>query len=577
MGSVSLRGSACLFVLMFLGMAASFATAVGLTYSQWVLFGVAIPVSIVNLGMTCRLAGIEFGAPALAVEQHTAEIIKAAPSLILEGVADFLWVQVEPALEFPVFIAQFVCHCVIGWNVRGAGLVVLALSHVLRASLTFGGLLPFDVRAVPHLAFTCAFCAFMCLWTKYLHDQRLFFLIGHLQIPAGVLLDWFIEWEEIGWKVGGPGMTLLFCYLVLLCQRRLRSLPPGLDAVKFIRLGYIRGDARCSGLLLRCQDMPAGAFGDVAKVMDLIPVTHRWLDRHTCDVQTPDFPMGLRLAAMRRALNTHFSLTRAEEPSLARRLRHALCRRAVGGWDAVVFFDFAGIPQVPRSEAEDNVFRRCLPHLGMLYSMFPTLILHEVIPGAHAYLESGWCFCEFQTAKLGRQLQKYSLEALRELGFASEAGSDRCDKWHADEVISTMEAELERKRFYYPSDADAVRSIIKTFALKRMLLEAIEGRDMETLRSVVARLHEDELAQSTLDQPVNAALETPLHVAVRMANALAAKVLLDNGANPSLRNLRGDTPGQCFMLRRWSRAARLMRATASPVKEVDETVQSVAI
>jgi len=133
--------------------------------------------------------------------------------------------------------------------------------------------------------------------------------------------------------------------------------------------------------------------------------------------------------------------------------------------------------------------------------------------------------------------------------------------------MATLNSEVRQKRFFFPADAEAVQRIISTHALKRMLMNAIEFGDIQRVRSVVARLQESELAQWALDQPVNAALETPLHVAVRKANFMVAKVLLDSGASPLRRNLRGDTPSQCFMLPRWSRASQLSRSTATQAGE----------
>jgi len=79
------------------------------------------------------------------------------------------------------------------------------------------------------------------------------------------------------------------------------------------------------------------------------------------------------------------------------------------------------------------------------------------------------------------------------------------------------------------------------------------------VHSIVARLQTDDLVHMALDQPVNEALETPLHVAARKGNASAAKALLAKGADPARRNLRGDTPAQLFMVPRCNGAARLSR------------------
>jgi len=558
---------------MLVGMAASFATHVGLLESRWVLFGASAPLSVIVLDVSLRAAGIEFGSPELSCEQHVGEMVKALPALALVGFTPPLQVAF-PAMDFPVLLLQAAFHLVTGLNVRGAGLVVLFLARPVNAAWVLTDISPSEERGALHIHVSLGLSVALGIWTKYFHDQRLAFCIGHMQLVAGTFFyRYFVTYPSVLYQISLPFILALMCFLTLLFQRRLRNLPPVLDAIKFTRLGFIRGSARCSGPILRCQSMPACAFGDVRKARTLIAVSHRWLDRDTCDVQTPAFPMGLHLGTMRRILNTHFGPTRAEQPSFARRLRHVLGRRAMGGWDLVVFFDFTGLPQEPRSEEEERAFRQCLPHMGMLYSMFPTMVLHEVTLGTHGFLESGWCFCEFQTAKLGKQLSTYSRDAIDALSQESDvwscstllarysSGGDDCTE---EDFISQVQAELEQKHFLNPTDTEEVRRIISAFALKRVMLDAIEGGSMEQLRSAVSRLRGQQLAQSTLDQPVNKALETLLHVAVRKGNAAATKFLLDSGASPARRNLRGDVPAQCFMLPRCGEVASLCR-TVSPL------------
>merc|ERR1712183_985631 len=74
---------------------------------------------------------------------------------------------------------------------------------------------------------------------------------------------------------------------------------------------------------------------------------------------------------------------------------------------------------------------------------------------------------------------------------------------------------------------------------------------------------------STLDDPVDEYLNTPLHVAVTVRCASIVHELICYGAKPYLHNLRGDTPSQWWVLPRFSSAAAVCRnrrkLIASPV------------
>ena len=66
---------------------------------------------------------------------------------------------------------------------------------------------------------------------------------------------------------------------------------------------------------------------------------------------------------------------------------------------------------------------------------------------------------------------------------------------------------------------------------------------------------------SMLDEPVDDKLNTLLHLAVRVRSTSAVQELLHHGAKAGLRNLRGDTPTQWFLLPRCSKAAALCRSS----------------
>mmetsp|Transcript_128366 Transcript_128366/g.410441 ORF Transcript_128366/g.410441 Transcript_128366/m.410441 type:complete len:120 (+) Transcript_128366:670-1029(+) len=58
-------------------------------------------------------------------------------------------------------------------------------------------------------------------------------------------------------------------------------------------------------------------------------------------------------------------------------------------------------------------------------------------------------------------------------------------------------------------------------------------------------------------------MNTPLHLAVARGFTSGVRQLLSSGANPTLRNLRGDTPVQYFLLPRLGSAASACRAVHS--------------
>ena len=135
MGSASMRGPARLVVLLLLGMAAGFGASHSLRWGHWVLLGVCTAVGVAIFGVSLRLEGVELGGPELSREQHVAEAVKASPSLIIQGLLDYSWSPPHgaPSLKLPTMVAQLVCHLTVGFNVRGAGLLLLAAGHALRS------------------------------------------------------------------------------------------------------------------------------------------------------------------------------------------------------------------------------------------------------------------------------------------------------------------------------------------------------------------------------------------------------------------------------------------------------------
>ena len=102
--------------------------------------------------------------------------------------------------------------------------------------------------------------------------------------------------------------------------------------------------------------------------------------------------------------------------------------------------------------------------------------------------------------------------------------------------------------------------IVQGFMSKRVLVDAILRNEQDTIRIQLVRLRDNGLL-STLDEPVDENLNTLLHLAVRVRSTSAVQELLHHGAKAGLRNLRGDTPTQWFLLPRCSKAAALCRSS----------------
>mmetsp|Transcript_35775 Transcript_35775/g.116004 ORF Transcript_35775/g.116004 Transcript_35775/m.116004 type:complete len:240 (-) Transcript_35775:563-1282(-) len=191
---------------------------------------------------------------------------------------------------------------------------------------------------------------------------------------------------------------LVTAYLLSLWMRAHRHLPPGLQGCKFVRLEFLRHLCSGPGLgIRRCQDLPPEAFGDPTKAQILIVVSHRWINRHTCDVSTPEFPEGLRLHTMVHKLDEHFSGSGIGKGRGLRERWWWFCESLLSGREVLVFFDFMSLPQqgissdgvvLRRSVQDEALFRQCLPQMGVLYSMFPVLVCEEVTGAVVPYSES---------------------------------------------------------------------------------------------------------------------------------------------------------------------------------------------
>jgi len=366
------------------------------------------------------------------------------------------------------------------------------------------------------------------------------------------------------YELGVPGRAYLYAlagvmlaYLGALWARRLRYLPPGLTGVKYIKLSYLRAMANNGKTIRRCQELPPEAFGDPRKASYLIIISHRWLNRYTCDVCSDEMKEGIRLKTLLQKLEAFFSPPgQGGNRSGIRGLWHRVHRALSCGCDVLVFFDFMSLPQegcredgttIPRTADEMETFKRCLPNMGILYSTFPVLVCPEVSAHAHSYDHSGWCFSEITIANLGNQLETYS--------------PTFCKDINVEEFEAGFEGSLAGKNFVNEADRKTVRNIVNDFLRKRRLIEGVKRRDEQCMTTVLSELSlSGSRLQSLLDQPIDPKLNTILHVAVAMRFQRGAEILIDYGARCDLLNVKGDSPLQWYLFPRLSRTAWACRA-----------------
>ena len=138
----------------------------------------------------------------------------------------------------------------------------------------------------------------------------------------------------------------------------------------------------------------------------------------------------------------------------------------IGGWDVVVFLDFACIPQkgvaedssiIERTPEEQAIFDECLPSMGVLYSTFPVLVLDEVpdeLAATKRYADSGWCTCEFHVALVSHTLHTYSGEQLLTMARSSQVENINkgLDEATAAQLAKRAQEEVASKNFFSEDD-----------------------------------------------------------------------------------------------------------------------------
>jgi len=245
--------------------------------------------------------------------------------------------------------------------------------------------------------------------------------------------------------------------------------------------------------------------------------------------------------------------------------------------DVLVFFDFMALPQISknddgtiieRTKKEQLLFCEALPEMGTLYTMLQVMVLPEVSPGVHSYSSSGWCFSEFQSALLMQKLNVYSAtftEQYLKESITQEGLSDDSTKFkrNSNKMIAKFksrtitaeslenftkwfERELALKCFHCEADREIVRGIVLGFLLRRRLKDAILSQQVGEVQQLLLD-HRKAGLGSTINQALDEMHNTLLHVAARLPSMEITHALLEAGADPEVRNLRGDQPLQLFM------------------------------
>jgi len=352
-------------------------------------------------------------------------------------------------------------------------------------------------------------------------------------------------------------MTLLLVYVAVLYVRRRRKLPVELRQCGYVRIGHLRAMLTNGFKILRRQEMPVDAFGDSAKAWVLVITSHRWLNRFTCDVPSPECPTGLRLHSMSERLAEAYP-ENMKCGFLAPFQSVRMC-----GWDVLVFFDFMALPQIgqnpdgsliERTEEETQIFTAALPMMGALYTMYPVVVIPEVLPEVHPYSSSGWCYCEFEQALLYNRLSQFSAAYMEELG--SSSGASKCqdmllsggfDEQAAADFLSDFEANLLEKKFFFEGDRETVRSIVGAKMLLPQLNAAIKDQDATRTVTYLNKLREAKLV-AAINQPLDDSGDVVLHIAMRLPSVEIQELLLNfEGVDTDVRNIMGDSPKQ-FLL-----------------------------
>ena len=360
-----------------------------------------------------------------------------------------------------------------------------------------------------------------------------------------------------------------------------RSWPSWSDGIKFLNVLELeklrRSEELIPWVLIRQQDMPPTAFGDASKAKYVISVSHPWLSKGHAD------PHGIHLDIVLRVLMGRLL-------PVGRRAGHLQSianywRRYYywySGGDVLIFFDQSSLPQTPRTDSEEKLFKTALQHITLLFSILPVLVVPYIpqdvtILGRHiTYIEKGWCWGEINTANVRGQLDQLSYDVKEKFLAQEELVTDE-NEWLSsltgnpeipiddyDDLTAFLSArELQQKKCKVftcgKADCNRVRQQLLAQQAKTLLQRYICAKNIVALRELLSSSRYmvlDYTPEHLVNEVLDGSFTTPLHLAVVAGDVDIVKELLAAGAKPR-RNFRGDYPWELLGLPRLARAAFL--------------------
>lgn len=120
-----------------------------------------------------------------------------------------------------------------------------------------------------------------------------------------------------------------------------------------------------------------------------------------------------------------------------------------------------------------------------------------------------------------------------------------------------------------------MKNILREFLQKRLIFDAIVRCDVGAVRTLLGYTAD---TSAFLADPVDEYGNTLLHIAVRQSSREVTERLIRAGANPALRNWRGDLPTQRFMCPLRRPGAHIVRKAAlgktSEIVELSQFISS---
>eukprot|EP00752_Nemacystus_decipiens_P004897 g4456.t1 len=198
---------------------------------------------------------------------------------------------------------------------------------------------------------------------------------------------------------------------------------------------FIRGDALLTLSELTRQQDCRGALVNGEDVEHPLLVSHRWTA-----AEHPD-PGGIQLRALQRFVSTladtalvFFASAEEQRRAVPTLAQHGVLQAAIlaGRFicshniprdrnsflrDLGVWYDFGCLPQKPRNDAEQRIFKTSLENLPDLFRSAPVLSLRQ--NDRDDYMSRGWCLAEVASANLSdfTPLSLYVDEQGQEIGF----------------------------------------------------------------------------------------------------------------------------------------------------------------